>query len=211
MSNYKTEQEDFWAGEFGNEYITRNQSDQLLASNLQFFSTALSNIMPPKSCIEFGANIGMNLKALKLLFPHMELHANEINIDAAKKLESVVPKSNIFCQSLLDFTPSKTFDLVLIKGVLIHMNPKVLKDVYEKLVTSCNHYLLIAEYYNPEPVEIMYRGKTDRLFKRDFAGELMIHHKEMELCDYGFLYRKDRSFPQDDIHWFLLKKRIINR
>lgn len=34
---YKTEQEEFWATEFGSEYIKRNQSDQLLASNVCFF------------------------------------------------------------------------------------------------------------------------------------------------------------------------------
>lgn len=38
---FKTEQESFWAGEFGNEYIGRNEGDQLLASNLYFFSNAL--------------------------------------------------------------------------------------------------------------------------------------------------------------------------
>lgn len=31
---YSTEQEKFWAGEFGNEYITRNEGDALLACNL---------------------------------------------------------------------------------------------------------------------------------------------------------------------------------
>ena len=36
--NYKTEQEEFWAGEFGEEYISRNNSKELLASNLNFFS-----------------------------------------------------------------------------------------------------------------------------------------------------------------------------
>jgi len=35
---YKTEQEAFWAGEFGNDYIDRNQGDALLASNLDFLA-----------------------------------------------------------------------------------------------------------------------------------------------------------------------------
>ena len=30
----KTEQELFWEGEFGDEYISRNQSKELLAANL---------------------------------------------------------------------------------------------------------------------------------------------------------------------------------
>ena len=38
---FKTEQEAFWAGDFGTEYIQRNQGDALLASNLDFFGKAL--------------------------------------------------------------------------------------------------------------------------------------------------------------------------
>ena len=64
---YKTEQESFWAEEFGNDYIERNNSTQLLASNLNFFTKALTQAGKIHSCIEFGANIGMNLKALKIL------------------------------------------------------------------------------------------------------------------------------------------------
>jgi spore coat polysaccharide biosynthesis protein SpsF len=41
-SAYKTEQEAFWAGEFGKEYVGRNRSDQLAASNLNIFSRILS-------------------------------------------------------------------------------------------------------------------------------------------------------------------------
>ena len=58
---FKTEQEAFWAGEFGTEYIQRNQGDALLASNLDFFAKALRATRGVKTCIEFGANIGMAL------------------------------------------------------------------------------------------------------------------------------------------------------
>ena len=33
---YKTEQENFWAGKFGDEYIDRNIGKKLTASNLDF-------------------------------------------------------------------------------------------------------------------------------------------------------------------------------
>ena len=67
--------------------------------------------------------------------------------------------------------------------------------------------MLVAEYYNPVPVSIAYRGHTDRLFKRDFAGEIMERHPELRLIDYGFCYRRDPAFPQDDISWFLMERR----
>lgn len=203
---FKTEQEKFWAGDFGDAYIDRNQGDKLLASNLNMWVNMLKNAKKLDSCIEFGANIGMNLKALKLLHPQQDQFGIEINSDAAIELEKVIPASNVFKSSIFDFEPYRTFDLSFIKGVLIHINPDELQNVYEKLVASCGKYLLVAEYYNPSPVAIPYRGHNDRLFKRDFAGEIMELHPEMKLIDYGFSYRHDPVFPQDDITWFLMEK-----
>lgn len=203
---FKTDQENFWAGQFGIDYIDRNQGPALLASNLDFFVKALKQARQLNSCIEFGANIGMNLKALRLLFPQIDAHAIEINPTAAQQLRQAIPAANVYPASILDFQPTRTWDLTLIKGVLIHINPEVLPIVYDKLVESCNRYLLVAEYYNPSPVVISYRGHNDRLFKRDFAGEIMERHPGMELIDYGFAYKRDPNFPQDDITWFLMEK-----
>jgi spore coat polysaccharide biosynthesis protein SpsF len=85
----------------------------------------------------------------------------------------------------------------------------VLPAVYDKLVAATGRYLLVAEYYNPSPVAIPYRGHTDRLFKRDFAGEILDRHPNLRLVDYGFAYRRDPDFQQDDITWFLLEKQKI--
>jgi len=203
---YKTDQENFWSGEFGTDYIDRNKSDALLASNLNFFSKALRATRDLSTCIEFGANIGMNIKALKLLHPAMASYGVEINETAAKQLADVITAANVHHTSILEFEPKQQMDLALIKGVLIHINPDELPTVYEKLVASTSRYLLVAEYYNPSPVAIPYRGHSDRLFKRDFAGEILDQYPEMSLVDYGFSYHRDTSFPQDDISWFLLEK-----
>jgi pseudaminic acid biosynthesis-associated methylase len=203
---FKTEQEVFWAGDFGTEYIRRNQGDALLASNLDFFAKALRGTRGIRSCIEFGANIGMNLKALNLLHPGIDAHAIEINAEAALQLGTVIPLAQVYNTSILDFAHTRQWDLALIKGVLIHINPDMLPQVYDKLVNSTGRYLMVAEYYNPSPVAIPYRGHSDRLFKRDFAGEIMERHPQMQLLDYGFAYRRDPNFPQDDITWFLMEK-----
>lgn len=204
--SFKTEQEAFWAGDFGDQYIQRNQSAKLLASNMNFFSKAIAQTSGVKSVIEFGANVGMNLKALSLLLPGSEFFAVEINSSAAKQLEKTIPEKNISNSSILDFSPQNQCDLSLVKGVLIHINPDELSVVYEKLISSTRKYLLVAEYYNPKPVSIDYRGHKEKLFKRDFAGEIMCQYPEMKLIDYGFVYHKDPNFPQDDITWFLLQK-----
>ncbi|HND74014.1 MAG TPA: hypothetical protein PKW10_06205, partial [Saprospiraceae bacterium] len=67
-------------------------------------------------------------------------------------------------------------------------------------------YILIAEYYNPSPVTLNYRGHSNRLFKRDFAGDMLDQYPDLRLIDYGFCYRRDNLFPQDDITWFMLEK-----
>lgn len=203
---YKTEQEAFWAGNFGTDYIARNEGDALLASNLSLFAIALRQARGVRSCIEFGANVGMNLKALKLLSPTQDQFAVEINAEAARRLGEVIPPTHVANQSILDYVPQREYDLVLIKGVLIHMDPEVLPEVYDKLVRAAARYVLVAEYYNPVPVAITYRGHTGRLFKRDFAGEMMDRHASLSLLDYGFVYRRDPSFPQDDVTWFLMEK-----
>jgi pseudaminic acid biosynthesis-associated methylase len=203
---FKTEQESFWAESFGNDYIDRNQGPQLLASNLNFFTKALEKAGKINSCLEFGANIGMNLKALKLLYPAIFLNGIEINKQAAKELGQVIGENNVINSSIFDFNINQKFDISLIKGVLIHINPDMLDDVYQKLYDATTSYILIAEYYNPTPVVISYRGHQDKLFKRDFAGEFLKKFSDTNLIDYGFSYRNDPAFPQDDITWFLIKK-----
>jgi len=206
----RTEQELFWSGEFGDEYTKRNVGAELLASNLSLFSRAFSRIRKIDSVVEFGANIGLNLQALRLLYPGQVQYAVEINSLAAAKIKESLPDVEVFNYSIAGFDPKKInrglCDLALIKGVLIHVNPDQLDVVYQKLYNSTHKYILICEYYNPKPDVISYRGHTDRLFRRDFAGEMLDKFSDLSLLDYGFAYHRDPSFPQDDISWFLLNK-----
>lgn len=204
--NYQSEQEVFWAGEFGNDYIARNNTDELLASNLHFFSNALNKIGKIESVIELGANVGMNLRALKLLYPMQKQFGIEINQKAHKQLASFLGAPNTFNGSIFDFKSSDKFDLALIKGVLIHINPEMLDAVYQSLYSLSARYIMIAEYYNRTPIEISYRGHSGKLFKRDFCGELLDKFPDLQLINYGFSYHRDKAFPQDDITWFLMEK-----
>lgn len=203
---YQTAQEEFWAGSFGTDYIDRNRSDQLLASNLEFFSRALRRAGRIGSCVELGANIGMNLKALRLLYPEIEAQGVEINPDAARELRGLVGDANVFEGSIFDWQPARQAQLSLVKGVLIHLDPTMLPTAYDRLHAGSSRFILVAEYYNPAPVAISYRGHSDRLFKRDFAGEMLDRFDDLVLVDYGFSYRRDPAFPQDDITWFLMEK-----
>ncbi|MDE7313459.1 MAG: hypothetical protein K2N87_17870 [Eubacterium sp.] len=207
---YQTEQETFWSGEFGDSYIERNAcTKELLASAVSFYAGILKKTSGIKSMIEFGANIGINLKAVRTLLAGVEQAAVEINHKAAGRLREddfFESQLQVFEQSILDFQPAKAYDFVLIAGVLIHINPDRLHDVYEKLYNASGKYICIAEYYNPTPVEVPYRGHEGKLFKRDFAGEFMDKYPGCRLVDYGFAYHRDPNFPVDDTTWFLLEK-----
>lgn len=205
MNDYKTDQEQFWAGNFGDDYTERNQGVNWVASNLALFTKVLSHTSNIQTVMEFGANLGLNLRAIRQLLPSAELSAIEINQKAVEELERL-KDIKVYNQSLLDFSPDFQRDLVLIKGVLIHINPDKLSQVYDILYQTSRRYICLAEYYNPSPVEIMYRGHSGKLFKRDFAGEMLDAYPDLSLVDYGFAYHRDNHFKQDDITWFLLEK-----
>jgi spore coat polysaccharide biosynthesis protein SpsF len=205
MTQFKTEQEQFWAGEFGEAYTDRNRGANLVEANAALFTRIFSRTGPLASVIELGANAGMNLRAIRQLQPAAELAGVEINAKAAAELEGL-GGITVHRVSILDFAPKAQYEMALIKGVLIHINPDHLPAVYDVLHRSSGKYICLAEYYNPTPVEVRYRGEEKRLFKRDFAGEMLDRFPDLKLVDYGFVYHRD-AFPQDDLTWFLMQKK----
>lgn len=201
---YTTKQEAFWAGSFGDDYIYRNKSKALLFSRVAMWSKILRSANSVTSVKELGCNIGLNLLALNNLKPELELIGYEINEKAVLEAE----KSGVarICHgSILDVIDDEPVDLTFTSGVLIHISPEHLDNVYRNLVLGSKRYVVVAEYYNPVPVMVDYRGHNDRLFKRDFAGDL-IENYGLKLVDYGFIYKRDNWAPQDDVTWFLLEK-----
>jgi spore coat polysaccharide biosynthesis protein SpsF len=207
MADFKTEQEKFWSGGFGDEYSERNVGREYEVRNAALFAKAFSHVSGASSLVEFGANIGLNMAALHRLFPGMALSAVEINSKAARQLRKLPYIEQVYEQSILDFAPNRRWDMTLAKGVPIHIAPEEIANVYEKLYRYSGKYICLAEYYNPTPTEANYRGHAGKLFKRDFAGDLLDRYPDLGLLDYGFVYRRDNHFPQDDLTWFVLEKK----
>ncbi|SEI24037.1 pseudaminic acid biosynthesis-associated methylase [Pseudomonas fuscovaginae UPB0736] len=201
-----SEQEHFWRGEFGDHYVGRNQGQGLVAANLALFAKALARTARIGSLLELGTNTGNNLQALHQLLPGCLLRGVEINAKACEQANAL-GIAEIWQGSLFDYPRERCFDLALSKGVLIHLAPELLVAAYEQLYQLSGRYILLAEYYNPVPVEVSYRGNSGKLFKRDFAGEMLDRYSDLQLLDYGFGYHRDRQFPIDDVNWFLLEKR----
>lgn len=208
MTTFSTEQEAFWAGEFGSAYVERNSDPIRIARRTAFFAKVLSRTHGVSSVLELGANIGLNLVAIRNLLPQSSLTGIEINATALARLSDIAGVRALH-GSIFDFSPEVIgpHDLTFTSGVLIHINPDRLPDVYDRLYQCSRAYVLINEYYNPTPVEVSYRGHSGRLFKRDFAGEMLDRFPDLELVDYGFQYHRDPNFPADDATWMLLKKK----
>ena len=203
---FNTNQEEFWAKEFGDKYLERNKIEDIVPNKINLFSEIFQNISSANSFLEFGPNIGINLIAIKKLKPHAQLYAVEINSQATKILKKSEICTNLWNDSILNFNEKNLVDFSFTSGVLIHVDPSFLDKAYKTLYECSRKYILICEYYNPTPVSEEYRGHKNRLFKRDFAGDLLKKYSDLKLINYGFKYKNDNNYPLDDITWFLLKK-----
>lgn len=199
------EHEAFWHGEFGDAYVARNRGDDRIAANLALFSRVIARTGPLRSIVEFGCNIGLNLRALSSLQPSAQLTGVEINARAAAEVREW-GGARVVEGSFLQPLEVGVHDLAFTKGVLIHVDPAQLPVAYERLVQSSSRFVLVVEYYNPTPTMVPYRGEADRLYKRDFAGELLDAYPMLRVVDYGFAWRRDPAFPMDDLTWFLLER-----
>ena len=52
-----------------------------------------------------------------------------------------------------------------------------------------------------QPLSVTYRGHSERLFKRDFAGDFLDKYPDLNLIDYGFVYNRDMNLIRDDANW----------
>lgn len=210
------EQEALWAGQFGKEYTARNAGVRV-EHRMTFWDRIFDwgEVDTPESVIEFGANTGVNLEAISRIFAENELSPPrlagvEINPHSFELLQNnraIMAPFEAFHGSILDFSSEKQWDIAATVGLLIHIAPDDLPRAYDALDRVSRRWVLMAEYFSPKPREIEYRGHSNALWARDFAGEFLDRFGERyRLCDYGFAYHRDPDCPLDDLAWFLMSK-----
>jgi pseudaminic acid biosynthesis-associated methylase len=204
--NFKSldEQELFWKNKFGDNYTERN-NDLLLINKIELFKKIFKNINVD-NLLEIGCNRGLNLEAINNINKNIGLNGIEINEKAFTMIKNKNICNSIYNKSIFEFENVDNYDLVFTLGVLIHINPERLNEVYTKMYNLSNKYILIGEYYSRNVQELIYRGHQNKLFKRDFCNEIMSLYPTLKLIDYGFIYHRDPKYPLDDITWFLLEK-----
>ena len=97
-------QEKFWLSNFGNNYINRNKSKELIRNKFFFFKKIFQNFKRKRitSVIEFGSNIGLNLLCLKKIFILKKISALEINKNSAQQCKNI-KNVNVFNVSINNF------------------------------------------------------------------------------------------------------------
>jgi pseudaminic acid biosynthesis-associated methylase len=204
-----TEQLDAWRGSFGDTYTNRNIADDAaLAARTRMWARILDPLVgdEPKNILEIGANLGLNLRALKQL-TDARLTAVEPNPSARERLvgDAVLPKDAIFDATAgdLPFTDEE-FDLTFTSGVLIHIAPSDLAQACKEIHRVSLKHIMCCEYFSDKEEEIAYRGHSGLLFKRDFGNFWMTSHPDLTLLDYGFFWK--RATGLDNLTWWLFRK-----
>ena len=197
---------EFWKGEFGDEYQTRNASSDIEA-RVMLWREIVKLLRPtPLSILEVGAGSGANLEALyrvdrpgrkypcKNHWPPVwfkTISAVEPNATARAMLERPPFNANAGFR-VYDGTaanPGRTADLVFTSGVLIHIPPDELLAACRGIYNASTRYIVCIEYFADEPEEKLYRGHAGKLWKRDF-GAFWLDNFKLKTLGCGFAWKR---------------------
>lgn len=207
----RTEQVDFWRGEFGQAYIERNAADQFHLKNaLVFWSKIIylcrRNGHVPASILEIGPNIGINLRALSHI-TEAEMSGIEPIAEAVERLvaDGVLAKDRAYEGVGMDIPLGDgEVDFSFTNGVLIHIHPDQLEQTCREIHRVSNRYVFCSEYFSVSEQEIGYRGYANKLFKRDFGSYYLDLFPDLRLIDYGFEWKRVTGL--DNMTWWLFEK-----
>lgn len=210
MSQNETEQVKFWRGDFGDTYVDRNAiSHEHMRMRLSLWARIFKHMAAdmPKSILEIGPNIGLNIRAMKMLC-QAEYFAVEPNEKARQVLvgEDVLPEANLQDAFAGNFkVPEVPVDLAFTSGVLIHIHHDDLLEACTNIHKSTGKYIVCYEYFSDKPEIIQYRGHGDKLFKRDYGAFWLENFPDLKCLGYGFEWR--HMTGMDNATWWVFEKR----
>jgi spore coat polysaccharide biosynthesis protein SpsF len=198
-----------WSGEFGDRYTERNAATaDTVRGRTAIWAEVFRRMTGdmPKSALEVGANLGLNLRGIQAL-TDIELWGVEPNPSARARLVSdgVLPAERViegFGHSIP--LADGSVDLAFTSGVLIHVDPSLLEQTLREIHRVSAKYVFCNEYFSPKAETIPYRGETDLLFKNDFGSLYLDLFPDLVLVDCGFFWR--RTTVMDDTTWWLFRK-----
>lgn len=175
----KTKQLGEWLGDFGKKYTDRNslswrELNKLYKVNYGRTRTELNNEFLGKmdrsiKILEVGSNIGNQLLCLqKIGFKNLfGIEPQGYAVEFSKKITSDI---NIIKGDAFDI-PFKDgyFDMVFTSGVLIHINPKDIRNALKEVYRCSSKLIWGLEYFSEKYEDILYRGHKGLLWKTDFV------------------------------------------
>lgn len=197
----------YWEGEAGDAYTKRNPAtQQAVESRRRLWAEIVNRMLPacPRSVLEVGANVGLNLRALRGVLPPGTCYsATEPNDLARRVLETDQPGTHVY----RDISEVEgVADLALTAGVMIHVPPDELLRFCRDIHVRASRWIVAMEYFSKESREIEYRGEMGKLWARDFGSFWLDSFDDLHPVACGFAW--SRLFPTvDDVVWFLLEKR----
>lgn len=199
-----------WEGEFGKEYTERNApSEENIESRTSLFFDIMNEMRcNPKSIAEIGAGSGANLRAIRrILGGSVELTAVEPNQVAREAIiaNQDCDVSRTIYGSAGDIPLADgSMGLVFTSGVLIHIPPAKLGRAMDEIHRVSSRWIAAIEYFNPELVEIVYRGQHGLLWKGDYGSMYLDRFPDLRCIAYGFAWKRDTGL--DNVTWWLFEK-----
>jgi pseudaminic acid biosynthesis-associated methylase len=204
-------QRNTWMGEFGDSYIDRNKDIDKVNSQFkkltgyskeEIFYEFFNQLNHDLSILEVGCNVGLNLSILKKLGFH-NLNGVEINEKAIQIAKQRNPEIKFFHSSIENFETNLKFDLVFTSGVLIHINPKSIPSILQKIYSLSDKFVFGYENFSETLTKLDYRNHSDILWKQNFPElyrnlfpnlttikEKIFTYKNDGLQDVAFLFSK---------------------
>lgn len=198
-----------WRGGFGDDYIARNPvEEKAVRQRMLMWGRLLWSMQPdlPRSILEVGCNVGINLQALSILLD-AELFAIEPNDRAREEVlkSKILPADHLFGGDATKLPVDEaSVDLSFSTGVLIHVHPDDLAGAVDELYRVTRRHILICEYFSDQPESKPYRGQEGLLFKRDFGKFMLERHPDLLIVDYGFFWREATGL--DNGNWWIFRK-----
>ncbi len=203
----ENEQLKFWEGDFGNNYIDRNNfvtayivdekyQEEYGVSRTEINKSILEKLDKNMRILEVGSNVGGQLKVLREM-GFTNLYGIEPNDSAYRicKCDSdfSILKANVFDIPFKD----NYFDLVFTSGVLIHIAPEWISLALKEINRVSKRYFWIFEYGNDNTIcstMVKYRNNEGYLFKHNYFKliETYTDFKETP-CFNHYESVKDRS------------------
>lgn len=212
-----------WEGEFGDDYITRNQiTNDTIEARANLWTNILNVVYTgtfiptPLSLnvLEIGAGNGTNLLAIDDIFKKAitngaSINYNLIAVEPNEKAKKVLKQQDINNLEIIGdnafniLAKNHVFDISFTSGVLIHINPKDLLPAMKEIYRVTKKTIICIEYFSPELRLEKYQNKDELMWLNDY-GSIWLDNFPLRCLGFGFAWKKLTKL--DNVTWQVFEK-----